>query len=153
MTHNTMLCNEEMNWKSIIILVVVALGTFILGFMIGETKQAKVSAKSHILFDSMALSAIEAGQTNHAAYCLESVLIGSLNMLDTLDRNRFLFYATPHSWTGGPRWDAQLKWAQERTKQKRDEMRDYAQHPDKLKRKLEGILNQGNTNVPIEVKM
>ena len=67
--------------KLIITAAITAALAGAIGFIAGRAHQAEIDAKQAILLDSLALSALESGETHHASYYLDGSLRGNLDLL------------------------------------------------------------------------
>jgi len=114
--------------KRIILIVGIAIVADAVGFTVGRAYQFRIDAQQAILFDSLALSALDAGNTNHATYHLKGILSGNVVNVDQVRRNPFWPSYSTHQWKDGPRWYKQLEWSRERIK-RRTKVEETAQPP------------------------
>lgn len=131
-------------------------------FLFGITRSAYRERECSLAMNVALLSFIETGKTNRATDMIETLLIGDLNALESMERSK-LGYGLWHvlnekkaSESLGEKWEQKRFFAEARVAKKRDELNHAMSHPEETFKRCEEVLEKsfqesGRSNISVKV--
>ena len=159
-----MICDvvqKNMKQKLIIsaCLAVALIALLFASFLLGITHAASREVKGALAMNVALLSLIETGRTDRAVSMIETLMVGELNALESMEQSTLRYgrwYLFNVDDSSGDRWDSTRHFAETRVKEQRDEWNHLMSHPEEAVKRFEeafekALAESGKSNVNVKV--